>query len=191
MNIDWSDIKTKKFIVNFLFHSIILFTILSVFFFKIIAPLSSDTINNEFTHIIKQNIKSPELIQKGMHLDESYIKLLKDNVGEYLVDPNKLISKLDKTDATVEATNHGLRSTLIASNVFAWIAVIILILLTTKYNCCDDNVDLKFMVVENVITFTFVGIVEFLFFKKIASKFVPVAPSFISSHTFQTVKNML
>lgn len=318
MDIDWSSIKSKKFLVNFLFHSTILFTILSIFFFVIIAPLTTKTINGEFSHLIHQNIKTPEIIEQANYIKLGYFNLMKDFVDpeiikkhnflpyleqitvqvdeiksqyskgsnnltekieqlikqlnqinsnytnllqdnlvekmvdttkikeiinqaneikslyaslslnktaqnmvnailiskleeltnqineikleftnllqnimkQYLISPSKIIGKLDNVNPLVKVSNDGLKSTLITANVFTWCAIIILILLTTKYNCCNDNIDFKFMFWENIITFIFVGIVEFLFFKMIASKFVPIEPSFISKETLNRVKNM-
>jgi hypothetical protein len=48
----------------------------------------------------------------------------------------------------------------------------------------------KEVVIENLITFTFVGIVEFMFFKHIAFKFIPVAPSFISQQFLEKVQKL-
>ncbi len=55
----------------------------------------------------------------------------------------------------------------------------------------DSKLNIKDIVIENAIIFMFVGIVEFLFFKTIAFKFIPVEPSFISKEFLNQVKNQL
>ena len=66
----------------------------------------------------------------------------------------------------------------------------ILLIIFVKYSC-KDCVSVSKLVTENVITFMFVGMVEFWFFTNYAFKFVPAAPSLLISSAFDTVKELV
>jgi hypothetical protein len=53
------------------------------------------------------------------------------------------------------------------------------------------NIDTIKIIIENAIVFSFVGGIEFLFFTKIASKYVPVTPDMLSDTILERVKYKL
>jgi len=77
-------ILNPKFALNILINVAILFTILSVFFSKVISNLSSNNINKELEHIIKDSFK-PAKLYKDKLLKK--FNQLKDNVS---VDDSRL-----------------------------------------------------------------------------------------------------
>ena len=56
-----NSILNPKFALNILIHVAILFTILSVFFSKVISNLAANAINKELEHIIKDSFKPAKL----------------------------------------------------------------------------------------------------------------------------------
>jgi len=66
----------------------------------------------------------------------------------------------------------------------------ILLIGFVKYSC-KDCVNVSKLVTENVITFIFVGIVEFWFFTHYAFKFVPAPPSLLVSSSLDNVKEII
>ena len=59
-----------------------------------------------------------------------------------------------------------------------------------KYEC-GSNLKIEEIIIENLIIFAFVGLVEYYFFTRIALKFVPVEPSFISKQFINSLKEKL
>ena len=59
-----------------------------------------------------------------------------------------------------------------------------------KYSC-GSCVNLTKLFLENIITFSFIGFIEFWFFTKYASKFIPAVPSLLIHSAFENVKSYL
>jgi len=74
-----NSILNPKFALNILIHVAILFTILSVFFSKVISNLASNAINKELEHIIKDSFK-PAKLYKDKLLKK--FNELKDNISD-------------------------------------------------------------------------------------------------------------
>ena len=64
------------------------------------------------------------------------------------------------------------------------IVVIALVLLMYQCNQC---IPLKDILIENGLTFFFVGIIEYLFFTKVALNFVPTKPSLLVNTFFDDI----
>jgi hypothetical protein len=50
------------------------------------------------------------------------------------------------------------------------------------------SIDFNLILKENFIIFVCVGIIEFLFFNYIASKYVPVTPDFVATSILERIK---
>jgi hypothetical protein len=169
-------IKNPEFIVNMALHSAILFTFLSLFFKYYISKLSTSAFNTEINNMINESM-------------EHNIHLLKNNNTVKALPKNHLNYILSKPDKVVETHNNGLFNSVLVANTMVWIIVVILILVF-KYSCNSD-INLTDILTENAVAFTIIGIFEYLFFTKIAFKFVPVLPSFISNQSVSILKSKL
>ena len=69
--------------------------------------------------------------------------------------------------------------------------VILLVIIIVVSRLLCHQIPMKHIIIENLIIFAGIGVVEFLFFKNIILKYVPVQPSFIMSYLFNSVKNKL
>ena len=153
-------------------HSLILFSFLSVFFFMYISKLSKSLFDHEITSLMADklaDVVSPE-----------YKAQITAN---FPID--KIKAHYEEEDKTVAALNRGLAFTIFYINVICWMFLIISLIILTRLGV---NLKIKHVVIENIMTFTLVGIIEFLFFKFIASKFVPVEPSFISKEFLRKIQ---
>jgi len=166
------------FNVNLFMHFILLLSFLTILFIYLISKLSSDAFNGEVGHLLK------EIMEKNTET------MKKDPSFEYtskLLPLDKLHKMFKKQEPTVRTHNDDLIRLIVIINTLLWIFFIVLILVL-KYNC-DSHLNIKEIIFENFVLFTLVGFVEYLFFTRIAVKFIPVEPSFISKQFVDALKN--
>jgi len=158
-------------ICNYFIHSFILFTFLSIFFIFYISKLTKETFNKEITHLIDNAMKSFKL---PFNLPNNF-------------NLNTLINIFSKPDLTTQMYNKLLINSLVIVNILLWIGLIIVVGILKYYNW--NTLDISVISLENVLIFSVVGIIEYLFFTRIAFKFVPVEPSFIKSQFIQILQS--
>jgi hypothetical protein len=212
-----NSILNPKFALNILIHVAILFTILSVFFSKVISNLASNAINKELEHIIKDSFK-PAKLYKDKLLKK--FNELKDNVSDNDTQLNNikfLLAKVtgennlpsfpidlvkntgDKSldyylklfsneDRTRLRVNNELFDKIKISNIII-VGFVIIVSTLFIYNNIVSFEEFKHILLDNVVTFTFVGIVEVLFFLNIALKFIPAPPSLIFTSFIESMKD--
>ena len=175
----------KKSFVNFTanisIHVLFLFSILSILFIKIISTLESDTINDELKNVIADSI------------DDNYNKLNQNqklliNEGIKYVDFKNIIKLYDSEDVSRRLNNEGVYNSIYVA-IASLIVILFIILLVSKKLC--NNVPLKYILIENIIIFAGVGVVEYLFFKYIILKYIPVKPSFIIDYMIKKIQSVL
>jgi hypothetical protein len=169
-----------NFNINFFLHFLLLFSFLTIFFIFFLSKISTETFNGEVGNLIDD--------------------LLKNNVKELKKSPNfnnivnrlplrKLSEIYEKRNKSVEQHNNDLIKLVIIINVLLWTFFITIVCLL-KFQC-DSKLSLVEIILENLVIFTFVGLFEYYFFTRIALKFVPVEPSFISKQFMTNVKDKL
>lgn len=177
--------KQNKFEINFsmnLFvHVIFLFTILSVLFIFIISKLSSESINNELIDLVNDNVNS-----HYKNLNEEQKDTFKNLLN---VMPLDKLSKLYSQPEKVRETNNKHVFTSMKLTIFLLLILLVIVVIVARLLC--HRIPMKHIIIENIIIFTGIGVVEFLFFKNIILKYVPVKPSFIMSYLFNSVKNKI
>jgi len=154
--------KGEIFILDAIFHIFTLCLILGMFFFFVVSKLERENLQNEMENGIK----------KGL-----------DSITGYPNDPNlaadlEIMSRLyeDENEAD-KVYNKGL--------VYQCIIILVLLLfglicvfLTLKWSAhkCPN---LGRIILQNLLLFGAIGVIEYLFFEHIASKFIPVMPSYM------------
>jgi hypothetical protein len=71
------------------------------------------------------------------------------------------------------------------------ILIVIMLILFTYYLLKTKNVfleEVKYLLFENILTFIFIGVIEYFFFTRVALKFIPAPPSLIAK-SFMTALN--
>ena len=172
-------VSEPEFAVNMAMHALILFSFLSIFFAYYITKLSKDAFDKELTEMIHIGLGGP-------------IKTLKDtpivNKLVAAIPLEKLEKVYNKPEKAVTMHNNGLMNSVFITNLLLWVMLIVIVIIMK--NTCKMEINITEIAIENAITFTFVGIVEFMFFSYIAFKFVPVAPSFISGQFLEKVQKL-
>ena len=150
-------------------HLFLLFVFLIIFFWVVISKTESKAINNEITKSIKAGLKN-------FKLPHNYVT---ETNGNYLLGLYK------EKDNTVERNNNQL----LEMNISIVILILVSLLATVfiVYMSCGKLFDVFGVLSENVLILILVGAIEYYFFTNIASKYVPVKPSYLP----QVVKEKL
>lgn len=156
--------------INITIHVMILFAILSLFFMYYISKLSTEILNHEIVHNLNNAIDAEisKMPVQGKNMLSSISKSI--NV-------DKLKDVFKEQDSLVAMHNKWLFRTMILVNVCLFIMVCLMVFLLMKQ--CNQCIPISHILIENGLTFTFVGIVEILFFKFVALKYIPTKPSTI------------
>ena len=169
--------NTIDLILSLYLHGIIMFSILSALFIFVISSLSKSHIQDEVDSLVKNIVKNfinPELKKQNIAINDSFKK--------------KLINTINKPDEIATINNNYIYGIVITILIIL-ITFYIFIYMILTYN--NIEVDIVSIIIENLITFTFVGIIEGIFFYTVALKFIPVVPSMISKVFLNQIKQNL
>ena len=177
--------KPKSFYLNFgtniFVHILFLFSILTLIFTQIVTKLSSEHINHELSELINHSIDGQ--VDKMNPIEKNLVLAkLKENGLD------KLSRIYDQEDKTRKYNNSFVFSSL-KNTIILLITTLIIIIVVTRLLCY--KLPMKHIIIENIIIFTGIGIIEYMFFTYIILKYIPVEPSFITKHLLQTVKKNL
>jgi hypothetical protein len=171
--------------MNIGLHIFILFTFLTIFFFAFVSKLASDSIQNALDDIIDQQVEKilTEADKLGKRFDTN-------------IDWNGVNAFAKKLEADSQGDlpsiiAHNARLKIIGLGMIIGIAGILMIAYMYFRWVRKYDISLKHMIMENIIIFVFVGIVEYLFFTKIAAKYIPVTPEFVSTSILDRIKARL
>lgn len=173
--------KTETFsvVLNFILHVLILWSILTFFFFLFASKLSTSALNNELGSYIDKGV--PESLNSLSESQKQKLSFLLrqvplKNLINFTSQPSEIV-------VLNNSWNYGASLVVIAS-----LAILFIVVATIIKASCDPQVSLTHIIIENFFTFLFVGIVEFLFFKYVALKYIPIAPSVITDTLIDRLK---
>ena len=165
----------KNFIINYLFHFILVFTFISYFFIY----YTSIQIKNEYnSHVVIPINNLIDNIYTNKKLSISSINLTKQpnltnqpNLFNTILD--KLANIFSKSNTNTDNYNKLLINSLLIVNLIIWLTTLpLLYLYINKY-----DINFKDLMIQNIVIFCFMTIVEYLFFKLVISKYAPILPS--------------
>lgn len=168
-------LRKDEWIIDIFIHVILVITILSVFFWIVLSKIETKSLQGEVTNQLG------DLIDKFQPNDSTKTMLKSIDYDE--------ISKLynGKPSREVEEYNKALFKLNIIIIVLL-VSTFIIIWILLKINCGKD-VPVGKIFLENIGLFVLIGIIEVLFFLQIASKFIPVEPSFIMKTVKDNIKD--
>lgn len=151
--------------INFFYsvylHVFLLFCFLTIFFWTVISKTEAKSLNREITNGIDQGLKN-------VHISD---KLFDKSEQEYMRQYYK------GKDSTVTRNNTHLLQFNIAFIVMLLIGLLASIFV--RYALCGKSINWFEVIGENIIILLLVGVIEYYFFMNIASKYVPVMPSYL------------
>lgn len=166
-------------VVNILVHILILFVFLYLFFFFFISHIEENTLNAQVDNLADNKIKS--ILSEIDTLDtKKYIdwNMVKKTVEKELFDD-------ENVNEFIHTNNNNLK--------YVGIIVAVTIFLLTisvyyYYTTQNQSVDLGHIIKENIAVFLVVGIIELVFFKTTAIKYVPITTTQIGKSMFERIK---
>lgn len=142
-------------------HVFLLFSFLTLFFWTVISKTESNSINNEVVSGISEGLKNVRISDK----------IFTPEISNYMV------KFYEGENMTVKRNND----VLLKFNI----TIIVLLLVGlfssffVRYIFCGKNINWFEVIGENAIILLLVGAIEYYFFMNIASKYVPVMPSYL------------
>jgi len=157
--------------IHTIFHVLILIIVLTAFFFIIVDSLEKKALSNQVINGINNGIKNIK-IDKNKNV---YDKLLK-------------LELLYKGPNAVNTAYNNMLFIVCISTIVSIFMVFVTLIITLKISSgkCVNVFDI---IIENMLLFICIGIVEYLFFIRIGVKYVPVKPSYMSELINNTLNN--
>lgn len=155
--------NNEIFVLDAFFHIFTLCLILGLFFFFVVSDLERKNLNDEMENAISKGIDSMENYPNNPVFAADLI----------------LLSKLyDKENEADKVYNEGLiyQCIIILSLLFFGLLCVWLTMKLSAHKCPNIGK----IVLQNILLFGAIGIIEYLFFIHIASKFIPVLPSYMT-----------
>lgn len=171
-----------SFSINVLLHVVILFVFLSAFFILFVSKLTQNLFENEIGNLIETNM---DKIIKGSDnkTKESLMLFTK------LIPIDKLIKNYEQPSEYNSEHNKWVQISAIAISFIGVFTLALIVFLV--YNICGKCMPLTRIILENIIVFACVGLVEYFFFTEIALKFVPAPPSLLITSLINKFKENL
>ena len=154
--------ETIEDLLNLILHVIILFTILTVFFFVYISVLEKNAYQTEIESILRTELINQLNALPDPELVRSYFQN---------TDFDKYLSQFEIPNTYVTINNNWLMAICIIILAF------LILLFFTIYQTCHLKLDMYLIVYENICLFSITGVIEILFFIYIAYNYVPVSPT--------------
>ena len=155
-------------IIHMLLHCIILFIFLTVFFFAYLSKKEGSAVSNSMEHIINKEV--PVILDEIDDVSKK-IKIGDINWGKVDQEAVKLMNKpIDTTKVNKHNDKIKMTSIIIIISLLAiFIGFMIYFIYYKKY-----DINLRNILIDNMIVSLVVGVLEFLFFTMIALHYVPV-----------------
>ena len=178
--------SSASYNINITLHILILFTFLTTFFFTFLSKVEEKNVNNVMSSLVEdQTINTLNLINSnkdkipGITLSTDNLNIMANNMEQSSKVPIKSISdnnkKLKKT------------SIIMISCIFIFlVGMIIYYKVYKKY-----DIGFSHILIENLIIFSFAGVIEYLFFTNVAVKYVPVTPDVATSSILDSIKDKI
>lgn len=173
--------------VNIILHVLILFTFLKVFFFTYASSLEKKNIDKSIKNIIKDQINifltNIDNWDKKISSIPKYSTIKWNNVNNMAGD---LIANSQEEDPKIQKNNKDLKKVSFGIIIGLFIVLVIVIfylMFIKKY-----KIHFKSIIIENLIIFLFVGIIEYFFFTRIVINYIPVTPDFVSISLLDRIK---
>ena len=165
-----------KSTANILVHVIILFSFLSIFFFMYISRVESEAFKNELGDMIRDRLN--DILTENPDITLGLVEL-KPYIERFIVKYS--------TESKESMQRNIMLKFLAVFTVLIILGIILTIVITVSIEC-KEKIHIGEIIVENIIIFTFIGMVEYMFFTRVASKYIPVMPSLMINTILDTIK---
>ena len=177
--------ELQNYTLNIGLHVLIIFTFLTIFFFAYVSKLESRTVQRAFDKIIEK-----EVYKFLTSFDNYATKLHLQNSNFLWNSAYKLAENIEKdSQGELESVKkHNNKLKFIAMGIIISFSCLLIFLYVYFRRISDTKINFREILIDNLIIFAFIGMIEFYFFTKIASKIIPVTPDFVSLTILDRIK---
>jgi hypothetical protein len=151
---------------SLILHALILFCILTVLFFYVIAPMAKKGINNAVINNAKNNLA--EILYERNIVDRELRNFLRTYIPL-----QKIADFYGAPDEGFLKNNYYME--IVAYVIIAFIASTFIVPALFLFYSADRAISLFKIVIENIAVFAFIGVFEVGFFMLIALKYMPIS----------------
>lgn len=162
-----------NFFYSLIIHISIIFVFLSILFWTLISKTEEKALYDQINKSIENEL-SKITINSSIFTESDY-KYLKQMYSQ--------------ENETKKRNNNMLK--ILNISIIVLLSVLVIISLFIRYYICNNKIDIKEILIENFVILLIVGLIEYLFFKFIASKYVPILPSEIPLDVVGNIKQKL
>jgi predicted PurR-regulated permease PerM len=188
--VNFNDLFTNSnsnYILNIILHIFILFTFLTIFFFLYISLLEKKELNDQVENIITK--QTSDVLSNIDKIDKKINKKPEIQWKEINNISKKLYQNNIKEDPDVSKHNKFLFKLALGIIISLFLLIIFLFVYFSYYR--KFNINTKRILLENLIIFSFIGLIEYLFFTYIASTYIPVTPEFFTTTILDRIKSKI
>lgn len=158
-------------IINMLLHSFILFCFLTIFYFFYIAPLIEGHVNIELEKSIENGV--------WLALQNAPNKNLLNSVSY------KLRDKYQGSDVYKTEYNR-----ILTRNTYIFMVVYLLTIIAVYciFKFFDKPINMKFILLENILLFLIIGVIEYMFFIYVAYNYAVLYPSDLKNLVMERIR---
>ena len=179
--------KQANYSLNISLHVLILFSFLTILFFSYISHLEQRSVDEALTKTINNQIGS---LLTAVQQEAPKVGIKEHIDWDYLAK----VAKTWQSDAVnefpdVKKNNRNLR----VVGICIILGLFIIFCGLCGYFSVVEGITInwKKLLTQNLIIFGFVGIIQLLFFTKVASKYIPVTPDILTKTILDRIKYRL
>ena len=186
--------ENLNIIINVLIHVAILFSFLTIIFWTYIKNIEATNIQQQLSQITENstiNILNKFLAFKDEWNENHSEKIIitKEMWNKIVSWCNQEIQKSSQINVYIIKHNKTIFKTVMIIMIVLW-SVTLFLIITAKC-ILKKQFPLMWIISQNICLFTVVGFLEFWFFTKVVSKYIPVSPSSISETILDELKKFL
>jgi hypothetical protein len=171
---------SNDLIINILIHVTILFAFLYFFFFLFISKKAEEVLNNNISNICDDNL--PDILSDldSKYGDKINWKELKEECQNIHDNPNQKINE------NIDQNNTYYKNLGIYISIGLFLITISYYIYVVYYQ--KETIAIKNILIENFFTFLLIGAIEYIFFVKTASNYIPCYPTSIGGIVLERIK---
>ena len=176
--------SSASYNINITLHVLILFTFLTIFFFTFLSQVEVKNVNNLMSKLVRDQTKNTLDLIKSNSDKIPELKISNDilnNVANNMEKSSKVPIK------SISDNNKKLKKISIIMISCIFLLLVGMIIYYKVYKKYD--IGFSHILIENLIIFSFAGIIEYLFFTNVAVKYVPVTPDVATSSILDGIKD--
>ena len=176
--------SSASYNINITLHVLILFTFLTIFFFTFLSQVEVKNVNNVMSKLVGDQTKNTLDLIKSNSDKIPELSISKDNLSTVA---NNMEKSSKVPIKSISDNNKKLKKISIIMISCIFLLLVGMIIYYKVYKKYD--IGFSHILIENLIIFSFAGIIEYLFFTNVAVKYVPVTPDVASSSILDSIKD--